>query len=317
MKSKKKHRKKSRSVQRIEYLAILAGIGLIRMLPTGIINTLCSFLGRTVYSLLSGRREIALRNLRNAFGTTKSEQEIRTIARESCRSFLLTGAELIKFDLQSLGRDAIETRGYRPDHLQQLFLKAKGIHEDSGGCIFVTPHIGNWELLPFVCSIVGIPLALVARPLDNVHLEKLIYENRSFPGQVIIPKKNAMFVLQQILRQGKSIGMLPDQSTQRGIPIEFFGNPATTTPVPALLSIHYKRPIVVVACCRRADEQRFEGYVCDPIWPRDSAEERDEIIRITEEMTRNMEAIIRRHPEQYLWMHNRWKTYRKKKHVLA
>jgi Kdo2-lipid IVA lauroyltransferase/acyltransferase len=317
MKSKKKKKKKSRSLQRIEYLATLAGISLIRILPVRAVSALCTFLGMAVYTLLSKRRKIALKNLRNAFGATKSEQEIRAIARESTKSFLLTGAEIAKFDLHSVVREAVKERGYRPNHLQDLFLKAKRIHEEAGGCIFVTPHLGNWELLPFVCSMVGIPLALVARPLDNTHLEKLLFESRSFPGQVIIPKKNALFALQQVLRQGKSIGMLPDQSTQRGIAVDFFGSPATTTPVPALLSIHYRKPIVVVACCRRPDEEKFEGYVCDPIWPRTSVDERGEIIRITADMTRNMEGIIRKHPEQYLWMHNRWKTYRRKRPFLG
>jgi KDO2-lipid IV(A) lauroyltransferase len=128
--------------------------------------------------------------------------------------------------------------------VDELFHKAKKIHDESGGCIFVTPHIGNWEVLPHVSSFAGIPLAVVARPLDNEYLEKLIFENRIPEGQTIIPKSNAMFVLQKTLQKGWSIGMLPDQSTMKGISIDYFGRPATTTPVPAILAINYNRPIV-------------------------------------------------------------------------
>ncbi|GBE05900.1 phosphatidylinositol mannoside acyltransferase [bacterium BMS3Abin10] len=213
---------------------------------------------------------------------------------------------------------------HKAENLEQLFLKAKNIHDESGGCIFVTPHIGNWELLPYVSATVGIPLAVVVRPLDNVYLEKLLYSNRAASGQLIIPKRNAMFVLQRTLQQGRSIGLLPDQSTMKGISVDFFGRKALTTPVPAILAITYKRPIVVVACCRRSDKQ-YEGFVSDPIRPalnRDGTgpgyeSEKAEIFRLTQEMNHKMESIIRKYPGQYLWIHNRWKTYKDKKELLS
>jgi KDO2-lipid IV(A) lauroyltransferase len=164
---------------------------------------------------------------------------------------------------------------------------------------------------------VGIPLAVVVRPLDNVYLERLFYKNRSSSGQVIIPKRNAFFVLQKTLQQGKSIGMLPDQSTMKGISVNFFGRKATTTPVPAILAITYRKPIVVVACCRRPGTYQYEGFVSEPIRPGHYSSEKSEIYRLTEEVSRTMESIIRKYPEQYLWIHNRWKTYKDKKELLS
>ena len=111
--------------------------------------------------------------------------------------------------------------------------------------------------------------------------------------------------------------MLPDQSTMKGISINFFGRPATTTPVPAILAITYNRPIVVTACCRKEGNYHYEGFVSDPIRPGEYTSEKAEIFRITEEITRNMESIIRKYPEQYLWMHNRWKTYKDKKELMS
>jgi KDO2-lipid IV(A) lauroyltransferase len=274
-----------------------------------IVRALCTVLGNLVYTALPKRRQIALDNLRHAFTGEKSETEISAIARQSCRSFLLTAAEVVKFRPTVPDIVSVERYGYEPAYLQQLFLKAKRIHDEARGCIFTTPHIGNWELLPYAAALVNLPLAIVARPLDNVYLHKLIFESRVFPGQLVIPKKNALIALQRLLRQGKSIGILPDQSTKRGISVDFFGRKATTTPAPALLAIHYNRPIVVVACCRTGNRRLFQGIVSDPIWPESGRNERDEVIRLTAEMSRRMEEIIRKFPDQYLWMHNRWKTY--------
>lgn len=309
--------KKSRKLQAVEYYAVLAVMFLVRSLPPPIIRALCSFLGNAFYLLMARRRGIALRNLRSAFSGVMGDSEIKRLARRSCVSFLTTAAELIKFQFEITGPDALEEKGYRIAEFETLFQKARKIHDESRGCIFVTPHIGNWELLPFVSSLIGIPIAIVARPLDNEHLERLIYSNRTANGQVIVPKKNAFFTLQSLLRQGKSIAMLPDQATKRGVSVDFFGNRAMTTPIPAILAITHNRPIVVVACCRRPGPERFEGFVSDPIRACPSANERDEILRLTEAMNRQMEDIIRKYPDQYLWMHNRWKDYGRKKAFLA
>jgi len=198
-----------------------------------------------------------------------------------------------------------------------LLQKAKEIHDASGGCIFVTPHIGNWEYLPHVSAVVGIPLVVVARPLSNAYLERLIYSRRTDTGQVIVPKKNALFALQRTLQEGKSIGMLPDQSTRQGVSVDFFGRKASTSPVPAILSILYKRPIVVVACCRKANGKEFEGVVSDPLWPGPFESEKEEILRLTEAMNSQMEAIIRKYPDQYFWIHDRWKIYRSHRGFLS
>ncbi len=313
---KKKRKRKSKSVKLLEYSAAYLIISIARVIPFRIIKLISNFLGDLLFFLVPKRRNIAIENLEHAFSGEKTPLEIKRIARESCRSFIYTFLEIVKYRYLFTGPNVIDKMKTYADNLDGLFLKAKKIHDESGGCIFVTPHLGNWELLPHVSAVIGIPLAIVARPLDNEYLEKLIFKSRSVKGQFIIPKKNALFVLQKTLQKGTSIGMLPDQSTMKGVLINFFGRPATTTPVPAILAITYKRPIVVVAACRKAMYQ-YEGFVSDPIWPEEYTSEKAEIIRITGEVTRNMEAIIRKYPDQYLWMHNRWKTYKGKKEIMS
>jgi KDO2-lipid IV(A) lauroyltransferase len=312
----KKKRKKGKITKLLEYSAVYIIILFIRVIPLNGVHRISSFLGYLLYVFVPKRRTIALGNLKNAFHGEKTEQEIVQIARQSFSSFFQTFLELVKYQYIYSTPDARDKIKTKAEGLHELFQKAKKIHDQSGGCLFVTPHIGNWEMLPYVSALVGIPLVVVVRALDNEYLESLIYKNSAASGQVIIPKRNAFFVLQETLRRGKSIGMLPDQSTMKGIMVEFLGRKATTTPVPALLSIAYKRPIVVVACCRR-DRESFEGFVCDPIWPGEYTSEKAEIYRLTQEMNRTMESIIRKYPDQYLWMHNRWNTYEGKKAFLS
>jgi KDO2-lipid IV(A) lauroyltransferase len=314
---KKKRNKKTKTVQILEYFTATLVIQTAKILPLGFLYAGSALLGNLLYLLAPRRRRIALENLRHAFPESEDEQRIRAIARLSCKSFFFTIAEIIKWRFFLGGPEALNDLRSTSAALQELFAKAKKIHDEAKGCIFVTPHLGNWELLPHVSAAVGIPLAVVARPLDNVYLEKLLFADRTATGQVIIPKRNAFFVLQDVLRQGKSIGMLPDQSTKKGVAARFFGRQAMSTPVPAILAVTHRRPVVVVACCRAQNSGRFEGFVGDPIWPGEYQSEKAEIIRITEAIHQDMETVIRRYPEQYLWMHNRWKQYRTKKELFG
>ena len=309
---KKKKPGKSKLLKLIEFSAVYTLISAVRITPMSCIRVISSVLGALFFDLSPKRRRIATGNITAAFGDDKTTAEIRKIASDSFRSFFLTFLEIIKFQHLFDSDDAAHRIKNTADDLEALFQKAKAIHDESKGCIFVTPHLGNWEVLPRVSRLVGIPLVVIARPLDNEYLNDLLLKKRAASGQIIMPKRNSFFALQETLKKGKSIGLLPDQSTMKGIMVDFFGRKATATPVPALLAISHRRPIVVVACCRK-DGGRFEGFVSDPIWPKDYESEKAEIFRLTQEMNRNMEFIIRKYPGQYLWMHNRWKTYKNKK----
>lgn len=303
---------KARSRRRkhqFEYWAVRFVILVVRSLPLAFLRFFGTVAGDAFFALSERRRQIALANLRHALGESTGEEERKDIARESCRSLILTFLEMIRFHFSEPDMKTIRERTARSQHLQTILTRARHIHDETGGCLFVTPHIGNWELLLRGATLVGIPLAVVMRPLDNPDVERLLFATRAAEGHLVIPKKNALFALQRILRQGKSIGLLPDQSTKKGIPASFFGRKALTTPVPALLSVMYNRPIVVVACCRSRKNGTFEGFVSDPLWPTPGANERDEVVRLTQAMNHSMEEVIVRYPEQYLWIHNRWKTY--------
>ncbi|MCE5333006.1 MAG: lysophospholipid acyltransferase family protein [Desulfobacteraceae bacterium] len=299
---------KSKSLQWIEYAGFLGAVRLTAVLPPRVLRAASSVLGSIVYALSSKRRNIAIRNVTTAFGDTMSRSEIRRLARRSCACLFLTAIEIVRSPFSLKGKEFVRDERYGIEHLKPFFEKAKRIHDEADGCIFVTPHLGSWELLPHLGALIGIPLTVIVRPLDNPYLERDILSVRIATGQIMVPKKNAMFSLERLLRRGRSIGMLPDQSTGRGLHVEFFGKKASTTPLPALLGIKYHRPVVVVAIYRTEDPYRFEASVSDPIWSDpDMRDEKSEMVRITREVNRCMEELILKHPEQYLWMHNRWK----------
>lgn len=310
-------RKKSKLQEHLEYAAAYLIISTVRRAPAAIVKIISNFLGDLLFFVSKKRRNIAIENLRHAFVNDKSEKEIRTLARNCCRTFFDNFLETIKLNYLFSKPDTMNMMKEKTANLNETFKKARKIHDESGGCIFVTPHLGSWEMTPRVAASSGIPLVVIVRPLDNKRLEQLIFANRSSSGQVIISKKNALSSLRRALRDGNSVGILPDQSTMKGLMINFFGRTATTTPLPALLSIGYNRPIVVISVCRGKEEFQYECFVSDPIMPGKYTDKKTEIIRLTEEMTREMESIIRKYPEQYLWMHNRWKTYKGKKAIFS
>jgi KDO2-lipid IV(A) lauroyltransferase len=308
----KKRTSKPAFIQWIEFCAAWLAVSLARPISLKAGHRASRILGNLLYYGVGRRRRIALENVRHVYSATKNEREIAAIARRSCGSFIASLFETAKLITLGSEPDGLEQLRAGHQEVEGLFVKAREIHEKAGGCIFVTPHIGNWEFLPYVAFHAGIPLVVVVRPLDNPYLERFFAAYRARSGQSITPKTNSMTWLQVALRQGKSVGLLPDQSTMRAISVDYLGRKATTTPVPAVLAALYHRPIVVVACCRGSEEFRFDGFVSDPIWPERDRYDKAEIFRLTQEMNRVMGDVVLKYPEQYFWMHNRWKTYQSK-----
>ena len=294
--------KKSRPRQLVEYAGVYLAMLVVRLMPFRIGQAFCRLAGDVFFRLSSRRRNLALENLRMAFGSEKSPAEIRSIARRSVHSFFMTCFEMIWLTRQG----PAERLQACMDEFEVGRQRIRALYEKAGGIIFVTPHLGNWEIFLRLAQLAHVPLVIVARPLDNPLLEKLVTRSRTATGQRIIYKKNAMFAMEEALRQGRCVGILADQSS-RGIPARFFGRPAHTTVIPAILAYKYNRPIVVVACVRKERPLEYRGSMSDPLWPDLAANEGSELQRLTEAMNGWMETFILSQPDQWLWMHNRWK----------
>jgi KDO2-lipid IV(A) lauroyltransferase len=299
---------------RLEYFAVRLVLALTEALPYWLVHGLANAAADLAFALLPRRRRLARANLAAALthvGDPRAGDAaaVRRLARASCRSFALTAMpEVVALRRQLTAADAAAWLARRNPEAAAVFARARELHEATGGCVFVTPHLGSWELLPYVAGIVGIPLAVAIRPLDNPLLDDLLGAARRASGQVFLARGQALEMLKLHLRRGRSVALLADQATSGGLALPFFGRPAMTTPLPALLALRCRRPIVVAACVRVA-ALTFRGVLGEPLWPQDDDDERREVERLTAAMNRAMEEPIAAHPDQYLWLHDRWKSY--------
>jgi KDO2-lipid IV(A) lauroyltransferase len=177
------------------------------------------------------------------------------------------------------------------------------------GVIFVTAHMGSWEVLGALSALVGYPLWSLARPLDNPLLDRLVVRHREQHGQHILDRRGAILHAMRLLRAGEHVAFLVDQDARRrGVFVPFFGRPASTVASVARLSIATGAPVVFCYALRETDELRFKVYVDGPLWPDPGVPRDEEIVRITATFTRWIEQAVRKSPERWLWLHRRWKT---------
>lgn len=170
-------------------------------------------------------------------------------------------------------------------------------------------HFGNWEVLGYTIGLAGFRGAVVARRLDNPYLDRFLAGFRRKTGLALLDKSADYAKILEMLAQGVGLGMLVDQDAgSRGLFVKFFGRPASTFKSIALLALEYQAPIIVVGAARVGSPSKYAVYLEDIIMPEDYADRPDAAKAITQRFTDALERMVRRHPEQYFWLHRRWKT---------
>lgn len=171
------------------------------------------------------------------------------------------------------------------------------------GAILVVAHLGNWEIGGIALSKQGFPLSSVARPLTNSMLNSFLVGVRTREKQVIIGKYNASQRMAAELKANRLLALLVDQHAgSKGIWVDFFGRPASTVKSAAILSLRYGSPIVPIKVFRENGYHKL--VVADPILPSSELS----VEQLTQIYTKRIEKFIRENPEQWLWLHKRWKT---------
>jgi KDO2-lipid IV(A) lauroyltransferase len=311
--SYRRRRARSEWIQRLEYLSAGLIIPVLHYVPPARLRRLTSGLAWLADRLMPGRNKIATANLQLVFQREKSQKEIETIARKSNESFILSFAEHLWFRRLLNSSDGLQRIQSSLPGLNSFEERVKSIHDQTSGCIFVTAHLGCYGLLPYLFTAFGVPSVIPLNREANDPINRRwcpLNDARRPGGEIFISKHNSLLRLKQALREGRSVGMMADQRAMGGLAVPFLDVVAPTTTAPALLAVLLKRPIVVVACCRLPEQNKYELILREPIWPRPGQDRDGETVRLTEELNWNMGEIIRRYPEQYLWMHNRWKPYR-------
>lgn len=260
-------------------------------------------LARLFYLAVPRQRLIALYNLTRAF-PEKSPTEIRRIARGVYRNMGLVAAEL--FDTPRLTRENIHERVSVEgmDHCLRALEKGKGV-------LFYTAHFGNWELSATAFALLVKPLIALYRPLDSPVLDAVVRRIREAAGNKTLPKERAMRPMLRALKENGILGVLIDQNVAwyEGVFVPFFGRPACTTDGLALLALHTGAPVVPGFLIREPDG-RYRLEIHPEIETIPSGDRQRDVLSHTRRYTAVLEAVIRRHPDQWLWVHHRWKTQR-------
>jgi KDO2-lipid IV(A) lauroyltransferase len=259
-------------------------------------------IGRIMYVLDAKHRKIAVKNIERAEGMPKKPRDVHRLVRRVYEHFAVGAIETLLIPRMTTRGDLDRFVKLENFHLLDEAL-AKG-----RGAIVVLAHMGNWEVSGLAVSLKGYDLSSIARPIENPFLDAYVNRLRRSTGQEIIPKQRAVRSMAESLKANKILAILADQNARKnGIFVPFFGRPASTVRSPALMALKYGAPIIPVKTIRSGrNEYRV---VVTPEIPVPKGTDREKIIeKVTADVTARLEEFIREHPEQWMWLHARWKT---------
>jgi len=259
-------------------------------------------IGTLAYLIDVPHRRIVRTNLRLAFPDWPAEKVRRT----SRRVFQQLGATLVEMcQLATYSQaDVIDrVRVVGADRWRRALDQDRGL-------IIVSAHLGNWEVgMQYAACFMQKPALGVAKKIHFQPLNKWIHKLRTRFGNKIIYKKGALPDMRQALRKGGIVAMLVDQSKRReGVDVNFFDYTVPTTPAAAFLAIRCESPVLPIFCIREADGQ-LTIHVEPPLNFKWSGDLRSDVRTNTQLITQAVERTIRKYPEQWFWVHKRWKKY--------
>ena len=282
---------------------IAALLRLIALIPLGPAVRIGAFLGGLAFRLFGDARRQALRHLALAF-PEKTEAERTDIAR---RMFVHLG-------MSAMEVTSIRSFADRLEHYMEISsLPLKAALAQGKGIVFVTGHLGNWELMARAVAKVGAPVSAVAKRGGDARLMGLIEGWRQDGAVTTLWREDASTAraLLRVFKENRVLGILCDQDTSvQGVWVPFFGRPAWSPRAPADLALRTGAPIIV-GTSHRKGERPGDGFLFEmtgiPYDPK-PADKEAEVLRITAACQAVLEDAIRRFPADWVWMHERWKT---------
>lgn len=270
---------------------------LLSLLPYSALHAFGRFAGWCAYFLHRPFRKKALANLAIAYGETKSEQERKKLAIASFQNLMITLLEFFRLKKSKGKLEEIVTLEENSE--------VSGFLEKKQGVIFLTGHQANWEI-PFLAVTDRFPGIAIGRPIKNKWLYNWVLSVREMNGGKIVMPKSAIRQGMRALREGKFLGIVGDQAFPTS-PYSYplFGTRAWTASTPALLAYRTNSPIVVGMTKRVGHHYHVSSS--KPIWPDPKIPMKEDVDRMMDEAMRCLEKSIKEHPEQWMWVHDRWK----------
>ncbi|HVE38979.1 MAG TPA: lysophospholipid acyltransferase family protein [Planctomycetota bacterium] len=289
-----------RPVQFILYVMLRFVVMAVGMFPWRAAPSIARVLGFLIRTIDRKHVRIATKNLEKSRGVCPSDQIPAFIGR-TYEHVALGVIEMMMLP-RLMKRQAVSryVKLVRYDTFDRVL-------KEGHGCIVVIGHLGNWEIGGLATNLAGYPLQSLARPIDNPWIDRYLKRFRTQTGQKMIPRDRALGEMIRVLQRGGMLVVQVDQDARQvGVYVNFFGRPASTHRAPATLSLKYNTPIVLVNTYR---EGALNYAVCsDPIYPAAFRDHPDPVKALTQAYSDRFEECVRQHPEQWFWMHDRWKT---------
>jgi len=293
---------RKRLKRRLRYAVIRALLALVGVLPLRVAQLLGRTLGGLGFAVAGGERRKALRSLALAF-PDKSDRELVDLARACFRHLGQSAFELA----------CIRKLDAKVDHhidwpeedraaLRAALARGKGV-------VFITGHVGNWELLARRVALAGFPSQSIARETSDPSTTALVEQFRLSGNVRSIwrGQDGAARQMLRALRANEILGLVIDQDTKvQSVFVPFFGVPAATPRAPADLVLRTGAALMVGFCQRQADGRYLLRMKELPVTPSEDREA--DVLKLTQDLSSEIEEAIRRAPEQWVWMHQRWKT---------
>jgi len=287
---------------RLEFAPVWLLVRVLALLPASGARGVGIVLARTVYLLHGRLRRVGMRNLQLAFPQLAASERRR----------VLRGV------FTSLGRqlaDFCRFPRYHRENISQLaiydgFENFERAEARGKGVLFLTAHFGGWEISSFMHALHGHPLHILVRQLDNPYLDRMVTRYRTLSGNRTIPKQDFARSMLAALRAGEIVGILMDQNMtpEQGVFVDFFGNPACTSTLMARMALRTEAAVVPAFCLWDPALRRYRVRFEPAMETIRTGNEEADMVANTAAYTKVIEDYARRYPEQWLWVHRRWKT---------
>ena len=286
----------------IEYAAVWVIVKGLGVLPRQLARNFASGAVRLFYVFLPRWRKIAEANLRISFPDWSDAQR-KAVVRGMLRNLAWMAAEFGRFPKYSKGN--IEQIVVLDGHENFLEGQRRG-----KGVLYLTGHIGAWELSSFAHALYGFPLHYMARRIDNPRIDALVNGYRCLSGNRPIFKNESARVMLKVLKEAGTVGILVDQNTmpEEAAFVDFFGKLASTTTGIARVALHTEAAVVPGYAVWDGRIQKYRLRFEPPVELIRTGDTERDVFENTQKFTKVIEEIIRKYPEQWVWIHGRWNT---------
>jgi KDO2-lipid IV(A) lauroyltransferase len=288
--------------ERLQYAAAWATLKFLGWLPRPVSRWTAARFAAIVFRIRPVWRRMATFNLRLAFPEW-SEAERSRVVRLMVRNLGWLMAEFAH--LPDYSRENIERTMVQDGFENYLAAERRG-----RGVLFLTGHLGAWELKPFAHALYHKPIYFLVRPIKNPRVNALVNRYRGLCGNRPIEKNESARMVLRVLRDGGTVGVLADQNTTpaEAVFVNFFGLPAATTAGLARMARHTGAAVVPVHSYWDAQLKKYRLRYEPALQLAQSADEEADVRAHTELFNKMLEGIIRRFPDQWFWVHRRWKN---------